>query len=338
MRYVHRPELILKIYKRGDLGASAVFKTLDGLFHNIDIIQDPFVRFLQASENFDPRQLEEAIQSRKTDSQEQLRAFVGTTRTVDAELGSWASAAYIRYCIDTFKQSKQGITGCSSSLKDDEVSYLSKFFTNIRSAFEFRREDLSITPKVSLLIDILLKEAGPDFSGIVFVDQRAVVCMLKRLLEAHPQTKALFRVGASVGTSSNTQRRTKIRDRIARDPDNEDIDEVLDHLRSGKKNLLISTTVVEEGIDITACNIVICFDQPKNLVSFIQRRGRARSSRSKYYVMMSNEEKKSTTDKWTDMEERMKEKYMDDMRELQRVENLEASSHGRREFIVPSTG
>ena len=50
--------------------------------------------------------------------------------------------------------------------------------------------------------------------------------------------------------------------------------ETLDDLRSGAKNLIISTSICREGIDIGACNIVICFEKPPNLKSFIQRRGR----------------------------------------------------------------
>ena len=311
------------------------------MFHCIDMNEDPWIKYLLANPDQHPQQLEKAYMDRKTDCQEQLKALVGTTRNVDVELGSWATEAYIRYCIDTFKKSKRDVMVYSSSVEEGEVAFIYKFLTGLGTALgsdclDF--QESSMTSKVNVLIDILLAETSSDFSGIVFVDQRAVVCMLKRLLEAHPLTKDRFRIGAIVGTSTNTQKKAKISDSVTRDLDNQELEDVLDDLRFGKKNLLISTTVLEEGIDITACNTVICFDQPKNLASFIQRRGRARSSQSKYYIMLPEHITSSATKKWIELEEKMKQMYMDDMRELKRLEYLEKSDKDHREFEVPSTG
>jgi ERCC4-related helicase len=52
--------------------------------------------------------------------------------------------------------------------------------------------------------------------------------------------------------------------------------DMLNDFQQRRKNLIISTNVLEEGIDITACYMVICFNKPPNLKSFVQRRGRAR--------------------------------------------------------------
>lgn len=45
-------------------------------------------------------------------------------------------------------------------------------------------------------------------------------------------------------------------------------------------NVLVSTNVAEEGLDIQSCHLVIGFDLPKTLCSFIQSRGRARCLKS----------------------------------------------------------
>jgi endoribonuclease Dicer len=44
--------------------------------------------------------------------------------------------------------------------------------------------------------------------------------------------------------------------------------------------------VLEEGIDIPECNLVVKFDLPKNYRSYIQSKGRARHRNSKYYIMV----------------------------------------------------
>lgn len=50
--------------------------------------------------------------------------------------------------------------------------------------------------------------------------------------------------------------------------------EVLDQFRSGEKNVLVSTSVAEEGIDIPAVDLVLFFEPVPDAVRTVQRRGR----------------------------------------------------------------
>lgn len=49
---------------------------------------------------------------------------------------------------------------------------------------------------------------------------------------------------------------------------------------------MFSTDVAEEGMDVRNCSYVIRFDLPKTVRSYVQSRGRARQSNSKYYLML----------------------------------------------------
>ena len=51
-------------------------------------------------------------------------------------------------------------------------------------------------------------------------------------------------------------------------------------------NLLIATKVGEEGLDIQTCCLVIRFDLPETVASFIQSRGRARMPHSEYAFLV----------------------------------------------------
>ncbi|KAJ1295101.1 hypothetical protein BS78_01G198000 [Paspalum vaginatum] len=60
----------------------------------------------------------------------------------------------------------------------------------------------------------------------------------------------------------------------------------LDMFRAGKVNLLFTTDVTEEGIDVPNCSCVIRFDLPRTVCSYVQSRGRARRSSSRYVLMI----------------------------------------------------
>ncbi|KAM0865318.1 hypothetical protein ACQ4PT_043361 [Festuca glaucescens] len=60
----------------------------------------------------------------------------------------------------------------------------------------------------------------------------------------------------------------------------------LDLFRAGKVNLLFTTDVTEEGIDVPNCSCVIRFDLPRTVCSYVQSRGRARRSNSNYVLMI----------------------------------------------------
>ncbi|KAL5988342.1 helicase, partial [Asimina triloba] len=60
----------------------------------------------------------------------------------------------------------------------------------------------------------------------------------------------------------------------------------LDLFRCGKVNLLFTTDVAEEGIDVNNCSCVIRFDLPKTVRSYVQSRGRARQLESRYILML----------------------------------------------------
>lgn len=61
--------------------------------------------------------------------------------------------------------------------------------------------------------------------------------------------------------------------------------EIISKFRTGKINLLIATTVAEEGLDIKECNVVIRYGLVTNEIAMVQARGRARADESTYVVV-----------------------------------------------------
>ena len=86
--------------------------------------------------------------------------------------------------------------------------------------------------------------------------------------------------------------------------------------------------------------MVICFDKPPNLKSFIQRRGRARRAASKYIIMFEDDGRQiNVVSAWHKLEEEMRRTYMDEMRLLQGIQKLESVEETTgRELLVHSSG
>lgn len=55
--------------------------------------------------------------------------------------------------------------------------------------------------------------------------------------------------------------------------------------KTGQSNILLATSVIEEGFDVSTCNTVISFDFITTEKSFIQLKGRARKLNSEFIIL-----------------------------------------------------
>jgi len=69
---------------------------------------------------------------------------------------------------------------------------------------------------------------------------------------------------------------------------------MVSRFRHGKIQVLISTDVLEEGIDIPNCNLIVRFDPAETFRSYVQARGRARCRLANYVFFTSSSEIKTT--------------------------------------------
>ncbi|KAJ5034770.1 Dicer-like protein 2 [Penicillium rubens] len=171
-------------------------------------------------------------------------------------------------------------------------------------------ESNHVSVKLEMLLNFLEKMDRPGFSGLLFAKQRATCA-------------------AYVGWSSDRNRKGCLGDLLHRDMQRDTLDE----FKVGRKNLIVTTDVLEEGIDVSACSLVICYDKPANLKSFVQRRGRARHRESTYALMISNEDELLNLHKWQELEQAMIKAYQDDERRRREVYDLEATEEHVKERL-----
>ncbi len=162
--------------------------------------------------------------------------------------------------------------------------------------------------KVVALMKIF-KENEPEanFHSILFVQTKVSVFWIDDLLESLKQLKewSFIRSGFIYGESSGESKGKTMN--VVKQK------EVLDKFRHHEINILVATNIVEEGVEIPACNVVIRFSRIPNFGSFVQskvtlnlwfdlieiflmsffcniKKGRARSTNSKFYIMADEDE------------------------------------------------
>ena len=335
---MHQPKLVRLLYppKHLDLNISLALENLHQLYANLDMESDPYVIKLRADSNKDnSSELCKILLSRKTYCHDQIKGLLSKAEGIYAELGSWASDYYIKSCIEKFQAGISDDFINFDFLDNAEKKHLMRLLETV-IVFDEQglQDDSNISPKVKTLIGFLEAEASANFSGLVFVQTRAGVAVLAHLLSKHVRTKDAFTISTFVGASRIVGKSLAIGELV----DVRNQKNTLEDLRFGRKNLIITTSALEEGIDVAKCNQVVCFEKPLNLKSFIQRKGRARKSESTYAIMFEAGSGSDAILDWQDLEAEMRQRYMDEMRRLQEIQALEGSGTGNREFLIESTG
>ncbi|KAI9707868.1 MAG: hypothetical protein M1820_004474 [Bogoriella megaspora] len=338
LKHVHPPTLEKISYSPNLAVAPLSMQALHEAVLGIDIAHDPYVkRLLQHPDPESHAEAQKAIAKGKTFCSEQMKIFYANANHIYEELGGWSCNWYIWDCIQNLRKMLERHEDLMSDWSDAEKGYLWNLLKDVAKCAKNIPEiaAMELSPKAEGLIDLLCKESTTEFLGLVFVKQRVTVAAVAELLAQHPKTRDRFRLGTFVGSSTSSKRKFKFAEKV----DLRGQQQSLQDFREGQKNLIIGTSVLEEGIDVAACNSVTCFEAPENLKSFIQRRGRARMESSKYVIFLAESEARLRPEKWQILEEEMRSAYMDEYRIIQErghIEDVELDDG--RYFRIQSTG
>ncbi|OQR67288.1 endoribonuclease Dicer-like [Tropilaelaps mercedesae] len=180
-----------------------------------------------------------------------------------------------------------------------------------RHIFNFLGKDddpFDLPGKMKRLLDILagfreLDNGASDnedqlgrLCGIVFVKERMTAYVLYRWMNEvskrplYDFINCSFVVGHNQnpfghdGDHSSFQMNAKAQRKVMAD------------FREGVYNLMFATSVIEEGMDVPVCNLIVRFDMPPDVRSYTQSKGRARAKPSLYVVLSDEKSQLQTED------------------------------------------
>ena len=326
--FVHRPVFRHIMYSQSEYLFSTNLASLFSTISTLDIEQDPYVINLRsqlkkaewgsADYHRIDQKLSKVVQKGNSFSHKGLHDFLRAAQDICSDVGPWAADWFICRVMEKTRQASNPYNNIMSSWRNSEKAYLLSILNRIVvSPISFEEEDIEdVSEKTNALIRCLHMEKAEaelnddPYNVIIFVQRRDTVIALAELLKRHPSTKDVFRVGFLIGSSDSSYRHSMMD--ITRNLIKEPQENTLADFKIGEKNVIVSTSVAEEGLDIQACCSVIRWDPPLNMASWAQTRGRARMKRSTFTLMCYEDTRqKEDVAKWENLEREMVTLYSD---------------------------
>ncbi|KAF4391118.1 hypothetical protein F8388_009540 [Cannabis sativa] len=181
-----------------------------------------------------------------------------------ARLDLFGEKVVKNFCVDAF----------------EEISSFLPARPNWSLADDFKRnmDHGILTSKVVGLVELLLeyRDLG-DIRCIVFVERVITAVVIQRLLNELLPKETNWKTKYIAGSSNNLESQTRTKQ-----------NSMVEEFRQGKVNIIVATSILEEGLDVQSCNLVVRFDPCSTVCSFIQSRGRARKQNSDYVLMLQS--------------------------------------------------
>ncbi|KAG5600285.1 hypothetical protein H5410_031655 [Solanum commersonii] len=204
-----------------------------------------------------------------------------------SEMGAWlafkAAEFLSREEVDFFSWGELDV--CAQTIVRDFSLGASKIFSarlpsgphwSIGGDIQANADAGYLSSKVTCLLESLLEYRDQkDLRCIIFVERIITAIVLQSLLNELLPELCGWRTEYTAGHISVVQSQSrKLQNKI------------VEEFRKGLVNIIVATSILEEGLDVQSCNLVIRFDPSATVCSFIQSRGRARMQNSDFLLMV----------------------------------------------------
>jgi len=173
-------------------------------------------------------------------------------------------------------------------------------------------------PKLSKLYELVIKEVSNRKNLIIFSHYRDTTMRIVKELEKFENIKVERFVGQASkrGDEGLSQKKQK---------------EIIERFRSGEFNVLVATSVAEEGLDIPEVDMVILFEPVPSEIRSIQRRGRTARKKSGEVVILMAEKTRDEGYYWASKkkEKQMKLTVMELKRDFRKSDEMIMAEKGQ---------
>ena len=164
-----------------------------------------------------------------------------------------------------------------SNYEDSFKSFVNILFNKLlgNSQIENYQSNM-IKHLVKILTDI---NKNTETKTIVFTKYRVTAYYINQILNKSPETMSTIILGYNNNNFMSFSEK--------------DLNTNFEKFKNTSCNILISTDVAEEGIDIQQCNKIIHLDQLETIKSFIQKNGRGRIAESEIHLFVTKCERQN---------------------------------------------
>ncbi|XP_060186301.1 endoribonuclease Dicer homolog 2-like isoform X1 [Lycium barbarum] len=213
-----------------------------------------------------------------------------------SEMGAWLAfkAAEFLSCAENEFFSWGELDVCAQTIVRDFSLGASKVFLSrlpsgshwsIGGDIQANTDAGYLTSKVTCLIESLLEYRDlKDLRCIIFVERIITAIVLRSLLNELLPELTGWRTEYTGGHTSVVQSQSR-----------KTQNKIVEKFRKGLVNIIVATSILEEGLDVQSCNLVVRFDPSTTVCSFIQSRGRARMQNSDFLLMIGSGDSSTLT-------------------------------------------
>ncbi|KAM4626505.1 interferon-induced helicase C domain-containing protein 1 isoform 2-T2 [Discoglossus pictus] len=168
-----------------------------------------------------------------------------------------------------------------TNIDETDKFLINLFYDNVEQLRKLSKNPEYENEKLGKLRRSLLEEFDRNSKarGIIFTKTRQSAAALFEWIRVNEKFKDVgIRAHYLIGAGHNSDFKPMTQNEQKK---------VIQQFSTGELNLLIATTVAEEGLDIKECNIVIRYGLVTNEIAMVQARGRARDNDSTYVLVAS---------------------------------------------------
>ena len=172
---------------------------------------------------------------------------------------------------------------------------LSEDMRRVVESVQKLQEEKIIHPKIERLKEIISEEIkyNPQNRILVFAHFRVTAKMISDEINKNPVIKSHWFVGQASGRGDKgLSQKEQI--------------EIMQEFRDGVYNVLVSTSVAEEGLDIGECELVIFYDAVPSAIRLIQRKGRTGRRKEGKVIMLIAEGTRDEAYRWASQRQAQK--------------------------------